>query len=110
MLLSFSAQENVEYPMMIANVSGEKRRKRADDLLWQMNLYEKWENSPSELSGEEKQRVGVERALVNNPDVIIANEPTGDLDSENAAMIIELLLEINENGKSIIMVTHDESL
>jgi len=107
---SFSAQENVEYPMMISKVPSENRRKRALDLLQQVEVYDKRENFPAELSGGEKQRIGVARALANDPKVIIADEPTGDLDSEHAAAIIELLLEINKNGKTIIMVTHDESL
>lgn len=106
----FSAQENVEYPMMISKVPREKRRKKAIELLQQMGLYEKRENFPSELSGGEKQRVGIARALANDPRVIIADEPTGELDSENAAAIVELLLDINEKKKTIIMVTHDETL
>lgn len=107
---SFTAQENVEYPMMISKVPREKRQKRAIELLQHLGQYEKRENFPSELSGGEKQRVGIARALANDPKVIIADEPTGDLDSENAASINELLLEINKEGKTIIMVTHDESL
>lgn len=107
---SFSAQENVEYPMMIAKVPRETRRKRALDLLHQVEVYDKRENFPAELSGGEKQRIGIARALANDPKVIIADEPTGDLDSEHAAAIIKLLLEINQNGKTIIMVTHDETL
>ena len=107
---SFTAQENVEYPMMISRVSRDKRQTRATNLLQQMGLYDKRENFPAELSGGENQRVGIARALANDPKVIIADEPTGDLDSENATAIIDLLLEINEKGKTIIMVTHDETL
>ncbi|MFX1253877.1 MAG: ABC transporter ATP-binding protein [Promethearchaeota archaeon] len=108
---SFTAQENVEYPMMIANIPLKERQHRALELLTQLGLEKKKDNFPAELSGGEKQRVGVARALANDPDVIIADEPTGDLDSENAEQIINLLLEINQTQqKTIIMVTHDESL
>lgn len=107
---SFSAQENIEYPMMISKIPREQRQKRAFDLLQQIGLVKKRENLPAELSGGEKQRIGIARALANDPKVIIADEPTGDLDSENATLIIELLSDINKQGKTIIIVTHDESL
>jgi putative ABC transport system ATP-binding protein len=107
---SFTAQENVEYPMIIAKVPRKKRQIRAIHLLQQVKLYDKRENFPRELSGGEKQRVGIARALANDPKVIIADEPTGDLDSETATEIINLLLKINKEGKTIIMVTHDDSL
>ncbi|MFX1514698.1 MAG: ABC transporter ATP-binding protein [Promethearchaeota archaeon] len=107
---SFTAQENIEYPMMIADVPYKEREIKAADLLKQMNLYDKKDNYPIEMSGGEKQRVGIARALANDPRVLIADEPTGDLDSENAKQIIELLLDINNRGTTIVMVTHDESL
>jgi putative ABC transport system ATP-binding protein len=107
---SFTAQENIEYPMMIANIPYKERQEKAIALLKRMSIYDKNDNYPSEMSGGEKQRVGIARALANNPKVIIADEPTGDLDSENADNVIELLLEIHKEGKTIIMVTHDESL
>lgn len=108
---AFTAQENVEYPLMIANVPLKDRQTQANHLLTQMGLDHKKDNYPSELSGGEKQRIGIVRALVSNPDVIIADEPTGDLDSENAEQIIEILLKFNqEQQKTIIMVTHDEDL
>ena len=107
---SFTAQENVEYPMMISKVPRTKRKTRAINLLQQVELHNKRENFPAELSGGEKQRIGIARALANDPKVIIADEPTGDLDSENAEAIIQLLLKVNSQGKTIIMVTHDESL
>lgn len=107
---TFTAQENVEYPMMIAKVPRDKRQTRAISLLQQMGLYDKRMNFPSELSGGEKQRIGIARALANDPKVIIADEPTGDLDSENSRKVINYLLEINRLSKTIIMVTHDVSL
>ena len=97
--------------MMIANVPLKERQQRAHDLLVQFGLEKKKDNFPAELSGGEKQRVGIARALANDPEVIIADEPTGDLDSEHAEQIINLLLEINQtHQKTIVMVTHDESL
>ncbi|MFX1255364.1 MAG: ABC transporter ATP-binding protein [Promethearchaeota archaeon] len=108
---SFTVQENIEYPLMIANIPLKDRQQRAFALLKQMGLEKKRDNFPGELSGGEKQRVGIARALVNDGIVIIADEPTGDLDSEKAEDIINLLLKINQQrGKTIIMVTHDESL
>ncbi|MFX0095842.1 MAG: ABC transporter ATP-binding protein [Candidatus Hodarchaeota archaeon] len=108
---SFTSQENVEYPLMIANVPLKERQQRAFELLKQMGLEKKKDNFPGELSGGEKQRIGIARALINDPTVIIADEPTGDLDSEKAEEITNLLLEINQHrGNTIIMVTHDETL
>lgn len=108
---SLSAIENIEYPMMIANIPAKKRHERSEKLIRQVGLYDKRDNSPAELSGGEKQRIGIARALTNDPKVIIADEPSGDLDSENAGKILKLLADINQNqGKTIIMVTHDESL
>ncbi len=107
---SFTAKENVEYPLMIAQVPREPREKRAMELIEQVGLSEKKDNYPAELSGGEKQRVGIARALANDPEVVIADEPTGDLDSENATEVIKLLSNIHKQGKTIIMVTHDDSL
>lgn len=107
---SLTAQENIEYPLLIADIPAQQRAKRAEQLLKDMGLYEKRNNFPVELSGGEKQRIGIARALANDPQVIIADEPTGDLDSENAEQIIQILEKVNEQGKTIIMVTHDESL
>ena len=107
---ALTAIENVEYPLLIAGIKAKERRKRATEMLHDMGLDEKYHQLPAQLSGGEKQRVGIARALVTKPSVIIADEPTGDLDSENAEKIIEILLEINKQGKTIIMVTHDESL
>ena len=107
---SFTAQENIEFPMMIAGIPILKRQERASELLHNIDLFHKKDNFPSELSGGEKQRIGIARALANDPLVIIADEPTGDLDSENAKNVIKWLVTINKQGKTIIMVTHDESL
>jgi putative ABC transport system ATP-binding protein len=107
---SLTAQENVEFPMLIANISANSRKIRALELLKKVNMYEKRDNYPAELSGGEKQRIGIARALANDPQVIIADEPTGDLDSENANEIVKILMTIQKEGKTVVMVTHDESL
>ncbi|MHA2298945.1 MAG: ABC transporter ATP-binding protein [Candidatus Hodarchaeales archaeon] len=108
---SFTAIENIEYPMMIANISKNLRREKSLSLIEKMGLLDKKDNFPSELSGGERQRIGIARSLSNNPSVVIADEPTGDLDSDNAIAIINLLNKINEEqGMTIVMVTHDDSL
>ncbi|MFW9994776.1 MAG: ABC transporter ATP-binding protein [Candidatus Odinarchaeota archaeon] len=108
---SFTALENIEYPMMIANIPKERRREVSLELIGLMGLEDKKDNFPAELSGGERQRIGIARSLANDPTVIIADEPTGDLDSDNAISIIRLLNRINkEQGKTIVMVTHDDSL
>ncbi|MFX0017030.1 MAG: ABC transporter ATP-binding protein [Promethearchaeota archaeon] len=107
---SLTGQENVEYPMLIAGIPAHQRSQQANDLLKEVGVFDKKDNFPAELSGGEKQRIGIARALANNPQVIIADEPTGDLDSDNAEEIINLLLQVNKQGTTIIMVTHDESL
>lgn len=107
---ALTAQENIEYPMMIADVDPEHRKQRVQALLKAVNLEKKAGNYPMELSGGEKQRIGIARALANKPKVIIADEPTGDLDSELSKDIIELLFDVNQQGTTIVMVTHDETL
>ena len=106
-----TAQENVELPMLINGVSLRERRKKAKQLLELVGLSNRAKNLPYELSGGEKQRVGIARALANDPKIILADEPTGDLDHEIGAKIMDILVDLNKKLEiTILMVTHDLSL
>ncbi len=112
LLDSMTAQENVELPLLIASIPKRERRERAQMVLNLVGLTDRKANYPHELSGGEKQRVGIARALVTNPSIILADEPTGDLDSATGDNIIELLQSLNQNSElktTILMVTHDIS-
>lgn len=104
---SMTAQENVALPMLFRKVPRKKRMDRAAEILDRMGLGDRLYHMPSELSGGQQQRVSIARALVNDPDIILADEPTGNLDTETGDSVMELLKELNEEGKTIIMVTHD---
>ncbi|MFX0052222.1 MAG: ABC transporter ATP-binding protein [Candidatus Hodarchaeota archaeon] len=100
--------ENIMFPMMISGVSEKEARRRAMDLLRQVNLEHRIDHAPDDLSGGEQQRVAIARALANNPRLILADEPTGNLDTKTGNIIIELFKEIiKERRISIILVTHD---
>lgn len=104
-----SALENVELPMLISGVKRKYREPRALELLKLVNLEKRYHHLPHELSGGEKQRVGIARALANDPVIILADEPTGDLDSAMGQEIMNLLITLNQTqGKTIICVTHDD--
>jgi len=106
-----TALENVEVPMVAEGLSREERRKRALELLRLVGLEDKYANRPNELSGGEQQRVAIARALANNPKLILADEPTGNLDVRNKLAIMQLLGELNrQRGVTIIVVTHDPEI
>ena len=107
LLPEFSALENVCLPGFIANKPKKEVEKRAEELLTFLGLGERLTHKPNELSGGEKQRVAAARALINNPSVIFADEPTGNLDPATSEEIMILLTEICKNGKAILMATHD---
>lgn len=108
---TLSAAENVSLPMMFQGVSAAKRKKRAEELLNLMNLGHRFSHRPAELSGGEQQRVAIARALSNDPDVILADEPTGNLDSKAGGSIMDLFRKLNrDEKKTIVMITHDEKL
>ena len=105
-----NAQRNVELPMVYAGVPTAERRKRAQEVLEHVGLGDRTEHSPAHLSGGEQQRAAIARALVNNPDVLIADEPTGNLDSVAGREIMEMFSRLNASGKTVIVVTHEESV
>jgi len=107
---TISAIENVMLPMIFQNVPESQRTKRATELLTSFGLKDRLHHKPTELSGGEQQRVAIARALANDPDIIVADEPTGNLDSKTGLNIMEFLKSLNKNGKTIILVTHDQSL
>lgn len=103
-----TAAENVELPLLLTNLSSDERKKRAETALKVVGLAERMKHYPRELSGGQEQRVTIARAIVTDPRIIVADEPTGDLDRENAQEILNLLGRLNEEfNKTIIMVTHD---
>src|SRR3989344_1794436 len=108
---SLSALENVALPMTFQRISITERMKRAEELLILVGLKDKLNNLPSQLSGGQSQRVAIARALANNPEVILADEPTGNLDSKTGVEILNLLKNLNKKeGKTLIVVTHDEKI
>lgn len=111
LLPEFSAIENVMIPGMIAGRKSAELKKRAEYLLQKLNLADRGQHKPTELSGGEQQRVAVARALMNEPQLILADEPSGNLDSKNARELHELFLELRrEEGQTFVIVTHNETL
>ena len=103
-----TAQENVEFPMLLADVAAQERAARAVELLGAVGLGNQLDYLPGEMSGGQKQRVAIARALANRPVVLLADEPTGNLDSATAREVMELLVQIHrENQSALVMVTHD---
>jgi putative ABC transport system ATP-binding protein len=105
-----SASENIELPMAEAGVGPAERRRRARELLGYVGLGDRADHRPSELSGGEQQRVAIARALANRPAVLLADEPTGELDAKTGSDVIALFEQLNRDGTTIIVVTHDETL
>ena len=106
-----SALKNVELPMLYAGVPAEERTKRAKELLSKVGMASRANHMPNELSGGQKQRVAIARSLVNNPSIILADEPTGALDSETSTMVMNIFNDLNKNqGKTIILITHSKEI
>lgn len=111
LLSDFSAVENVAMPLLIAGIATDKAEAKAKDILALVGLSHRYEHRPSELSGGERQRVAFARALVNNPSVVLADEPTGNLDHKTALEIYDLMRKLNkESGTAFLVVTHDNEL
>jgi ABC-type lipoprotein export system ATPase subunit len=111
LLPTFTALENVQIPMLETALSRSERKDRAMELLKSVGLEQRRTHFPSKLSGGERQRVAIARSLANNPSVLLADEPTGNLDSDNAALVLDLLTQIHqERGMTVVLVTHDSSV
>jgi putative ABC transport system ATP-binding protein len=111
LLPTFTALENVQIPMFETDLPAGKRRERASDLLKLVGLEQRFDHFPAQLSGGERQRVAIARSIANEPSVLLADEPTGNLDSENAHHILELLTELHrERGMTFVLVTHDSAV
>ncbi|WP_302774755.1 ABC transporter ATP-binding protein [Phocaeicola coprocola] len=100
--------ENVELPLTYLNIPAEERKKRVTEILSRMNISHRVKHYPQQLSGGQQQRVAIARAVVSNPKIILADEPTGNLDSKNGLEVMELLTELNKEGTTIVMVTHSQ--
>lgn len=110
LLAEYSALENVELPMLYNNTNKTERRALATERLSELGLAERLTHKPNELSGGQQQRVAIARALVNDPALLIADEPTGSLDTETGIDIMRLFQKLHSNGKTIVMVTHEEEI
>ncbi|MDW2798822.1 ABC transporter ATP-binding protein [Clostridium boliviensis] len=102
--------ENVELPLLYAGAGTEERKERAMASLERVGLAEKWKNLPNQLSGGQQQRVSIARALTGNPSLILADEPTGALDSKTSRDVLDFLKELNDEGNTIVMITHDSTI
>ena len=110
LLPRLTAQKNVELPLIYAGVGPRERRKRAQELLERVGLSDRMEHTPNQLSGGQQQRVAIARALVGNPTLLLADEPTGALDQKTGRQVMGLFRELNDEGRTIIMITHDMNI
>lgn len=104
---TLTAAENVELPLVFSNVSSKEREKKVRTLLTNLGLEDRLDHRPTELSGGQQQRVSIARAIINNPEIILADEPTGNLDSKTSEEIMEVLYALNRKGQTFLVVTHD---
>ncbi|RKD28188.1 ABC transporter ATP-binding protein [Lacrimispora algidixylanolytica] len=102
--------ENVELPLLYSGIGADKRKEKAIESLRRVGLEEKWRNLPNQLSGGQQQRASIARALAGNPSLILADEPTGALDSKTSREVLNFLKQLNEEGNTIVMITHDSAI
>ena len=107
---TLNALGNVELPMMIIGKKRKDRKEKAKELLKMVGLESRAEHLPSQLSGGERQRVAIARSLANDPKIILADEPTGNLDSKSGEEIMKIFVELNKNGKTVVVITHDKTI
>ncbi|MGC1122457.1 MAG: ABC transporter ATP-binding protein, partial [Candidatus Methanofastidiosia archaeon] len=107
LISTLTAVENVELPLVFSNISASEREKRVTALLIELGLEDRLYHRPTELSGGQQQRVSIARAIINNPEIILADEPTGNLDSKTSQEIMEVLYSLNRKGQTFLVVTHD---
>ncbi len=110
LLPKLTAIENVELPLIYSNVSAKERHERALESLRKVGLAERANHKPTELSGGQQQRVAIARALITNPPIILGDEPTGNLDSKSGKEVMEIFKDLNKNGNTIILITHDSGV
>ena len=110
LLPKFTILENVEIPLMYGGVKPKERRERATEALEKVGLGHRLKHKPNEISGGQKQRVAIARALVNNPAILFADEPTGNLDSKSSVEIMKIFQQLNDEGATIVMVTHEPEI
>lgn len=110
LLAKLTAQENVALPLVYAGVDEEERMERAKKALEAVGLGDRLEHKPMEMSGGQRQRVAIARALINNPAIIMADEPTGNLDTKSSYEIMDIFKKMNESGKTVVMVTHEPDI
>jgi putative ABC transport system ATP-binding protein len=110
LLARMDALHNVELPLIYAGIGPRERRKRAAEMLERVGLSDRMEHRPNQLSGGQQQRVAIARALINNPSILLADEPTGALDQETGRQVMKLFGELNREGRTVVMITHDMNI
>lgn len=110
LLPKLSALENVALPALYAGLKKDERLKRAEEALKSVGLEDRIHHKPSEMSGGQRQRVAIARAIINNPKILLADEPTGNLDSKSGEEVLKIFKNLNDNGTTIVMVTHEEDV